>query len=228
MPQSTLWRACSGRVSARGLAARTEGAPRASAHRPTPAAAAYGPQCKFEVSNNQASGKTLARRLGQAFAIEYTRQSEYISSASLQQSFPTARTSACCETARARTLSLKTQHRSPSRHSRARGARARYALHTCLTPRNSAQHHISLPQARTNGRAPPRSRLLAARPSAGNHHHFCLTTTHAHQARASDEPPTVRAHDPPIISIQTHGSVGPPENFLGKLSEEIRLDLRII
>ena len=108
-----------------------------------------------------AACKTLARRLGHYFAIEYTRQSEYISSASLQQSFPTARTSACCETARARTLSLKTQHRSPSRHSRARGARARDALHTCLTPRNSAQHHISLPRRHARTDEPHHARAFS-------------------------------------------------------------------
>ena len=170
----------------------------------------------------------LASALASITLLCYARGSELLNNTAFQQSFPTARTSACCETARARTLSLKTQHRSPSRHSRARGARARDALHTCLAPRNNRPaSHIATPQARTNGRAPPRSRDLAARPSAGNHH-FCLTTTHDHQARASDEPPTVRAHEAQVISIQTHGSVGPPEIFLGQLSEKNRPDLTTI
>ena len=80
-------------------------------------------------------------------------------------------------------------------------ARARAMLHTCLAPRsNRPASHIATPQARTNAPAPPRSRRLAARPSAGNHHHhFCLTTTHDHQAQASDEPPTKHAHEAQVI-----------------------------
>ena len=85
------------------------------------------------------------------------------------------------------------------RHSCARGARARCATHL---PRAAEQRPVShrSPQARTSGRAPPRSRRQKARPSAGNHHHnFCLITTHDHQTRASDEPPTKHAHEAPGI-----------------------------
>ena len=58
-----------------------------------------------------------------------------------------------------------------------RSRRAR-ALHTCLAPRNNAQHHIFLNRAGTSGRAPSRSRRQKARPSAGKQHHqnLCLTT----------------------------------------------------
>ena len=113
------------------------------------------------------------------------------------------------ETARARRHTpLKTKHALPVAFMRSRRARARCATHLPRAAEQRPSSHIATPQARTNGRAPSRSRQLEARPSAGNHHHrFCLTTTHHRQARASDDPPTVRAHDPPIISIQTHGSV---------------------
>ena len=83
---------------------------------------------------------------------------------------------------------LKNKAPSPVGISCARVARARDALHTCLAPRNNRPaSHIATPQARTNGLAPPRSRRLAARPSAGNHHqHFCLTTmTTKHERRTS-------------------------------------------
>ena len=58
-----------------------------------------------------------------------------------------------------------------------RSRRAR-ALHTCLAPRNNAQHYIFLNRAGTSGRAPSRSRRQKARPSAGKQHHqnLCLTT----------------------------------------------------
>ena len=115
------------------------------------------------------------------------------------------------------------------RHSCARGARARCATHL---PRAAEQRPVShrSPQARTSGRAPPRSRRQKARPSAGkqHHQHFCLTTPSSPPSTTVDEPSTVRAHEAQVISIQTHGSVGPPEFFLGQLSGKLRPGLRII
>ena len=85
------------------------------------------------------------------------------------------------------------------RHSCARGARA-HALHTCLVLGSNAQNHISHPAGTHERTSPTALAHLAARPSAGNHHHhFCLTTTHDHQARASDEPPTKHAHEAQVI-----------------------------
>ena len=135
-----------------------------------------------------AACKTLARRLGQAFCCIYSSERVNRSNASLQQSFPTARTSACCETARARTLSLKTQHRSPSRHSCARGARARCATYLTRAAEQRPVSHFSA-RAGTSERAPPRARRQKARSSAGkqHHQHFCLTTfiTAKHERRTS-------------------------------------------
>ena len=88
---------------------------------------------------------------------------------------------------RAHTQLKNTAPLSQSAFMRSRRARA-HALHTCLAPRNiRPASHIATPQARTNGRAPPRSRRLEALPSAGNHHHhFCLTTmTTKHERRTS-------------------------------------------
>ena len=100
---------------------------------------------------------------------------------------------------RAHTQLKNTAPLSQSAYALAARARAmRYTPASCYGTTPSITYRYP---AGTHERTSP-TKLAPARSTAVgryHHHHFCLTTTHDHQARASDEPPTKHAHEAQVI-----------------------------